>query len=227
MLKAERNPQPSTIIATFAIQAIVDAKTHDTVAHELLVRDARSKMNGAMCITERLSEAGRRRLAIEAIGYAQMLAKVFYHRQMHVNIDLDDLDILSDVDDLTDVTVEILEGDRNLDRLASTIELVHSKGGLVAMDDLGSEAWPLNVPLDIEWDVIKLDQSVLTWSKRRRADLREVISGRSICLEGIEADNHLPVAESVGATLLQGYAYGIPTILPVYPQIGFSDLELI
>jgi len=35
------------------------------------------------------------------------------------------------------------------------------------------------------------------------------------------------VAESVGATLLQGYAYGIPTILPVYPQIGFSDLELI
>jgi EAL domain-containing protein (putative c-di-GMP-specific phosphodiesterase class I) len=146
---------------------------------------------------------------------------------MHVNVELDDLDILSDVDDLTDVTVEIVEGDVNLDRLAATIELIHSKGGLVAIDDLGSAIWPLNVPLDIEWDVIKLDRDVLTWSERRCADLQEKIFGRSVCLEGVEVDSHLLVAESVGATLLQGYAYGMPTILPVYPQIGFSDLELI
>ena len=218
--------QSSPLIATLALQAIVDIKTRSAVAHELLVRDVGSRASGAMCVIERLSDAGRRRLAVEAIEYAQMLAQSFQHRQMHVNIDLDDLGVLDDIEDLANVTIEIVEGNRNLGQLTRTIDLVHAKGGLVAMDDLGSPSWPINAPLDAEWDVIKLDQGVLGWSERRCADLKRAVDGRNVCLEGIEVEKHLIVAERVGATLLQGYAYGVPTILPVYPQIEFSDLEL-
>ncbi|MHB1731934.1 MAG: EAL domain-containing protein [Ferrimicrobium acidiphilum] len=215
--------QSEPLVATLALQAIVDIETRSAVAHELLVRDIASRTSGAVRVMERLNDAGRRRLAVEAIGYA----RTFQHRQMHVNIDLDDLDVLDQIEDLTNVTVEIVEGNRNLNRLTRTIDLIHTKGGLVAMDDLGSPAWPLNAPLDAEWDIIKLDQDVLGWSERRCADLKRAVGGRNICLEGIEVEKHLIVAEKVGATLLQGYAYGIPTILPVYPQIAFSDLELL
>lgn len=214
--------QSEPLVATLALQAIVDIETRGPVAHELLVRDIGSKASGAVRVMERLSDAGRRRLAVEAIGYA----RTFQHRQMHVNINLDDLGILEDIEDLANVTIEIVEGNRNLGQLTRTIDLVHAKGGLVAMDDLGSPAWPINAPLDAEWDIIKLDQGVLGWSERRCADLKRAVDGRNICLEGIEVDEHLIVAKRVGATLLQGYAYGAPTILPVYPQIEFSDSEL-
>jgi EAL domain-containing protein (putative c-di-GMP-specific phosphodiesterase class I) len=220
------NNQPFPVVATFAIQAIVDAKTHNAVAHELLARDARSRVNDALYVIGRLNEAGRRRLLVEGIEYARALAQVFYDRQMHVNIDLGDLDLLNYVDNLSDVTIEILEGNVNLDKLAATIELIHSKGGLVAMDDYGSAAWPLNTPLDIGWDIIKLDRDVLNWSDSQCANLKKKIAGISVCLEGVEVESDLLIAERVGATLLQGYAYGMPVVLPSCAQVGFNELEL-
>jgi len=77
--------------------------------------------------------------------------------------------------------------------------------------------------------VIKLDQGVLSWTREQCSGLQEELSSRcpdvDVCLEGIEAVDHLRVAELVGANLLQGYTYGHPLVPPVQPQIGFQEQE--
>jgi EAL domain-containing protein (putative c-di-GMP-specific phosphodiesterase class I) len=219
-----------TLVVTFAMQALVDMETTNPVAYELLLRDAKAKDASASSLLARLKPRARRRLALEAINFAQLMARVPQSPRMHINLDIEDLDLVAQMRDLTGITIEIVEGSVDQDVLATTIDAIHDRGGLAAMDDFGSALWMVDAPLTYPWDVIKLDKEVLSWTKAQHIALRDDLVSQCptavVCLEGIETTEHLRVAQLVGANLLQGYARGRPLVPPVHPQIEFQDWEL-
>ena len=223
---AQSEPQ---VVATFAMQAIIDVDTEIPVAYELLARDTRAKNAPAGPLMARLTPGGRRRLVYEAVKYAQLMVRVPQSPRMHINLDLEDLDLVAQMGDLTNITIEIVEGSVDPEALARAIDAIHDRGGRAAMDDFGSTLWTLDAPLKLAWDVIKLDRGVLSWTREQCSGLQEGLASHcpdvDVCLEGIEAVDHLRVAELVGANLLQGYAYGHPLVPPVHPQIGFQEQE--
>ncbi|GIF70572.1 sensor domain-containing phosphodiesterase [Asanoa siamensis] len=92
----------------------------------------------------------------------------------------------------------------------------------VALDDVGVEPSSLAAMPLVNPDIIKIDRSVVqahspTWAVSHvvNAVLHEATrSGAQILAEGIESEEHLDVARSLGATLAQGYLFGRPAPLP-------------
>ncbi len=212
-------------MATFAMQAIIDVDTEIPVAYELLARNTRAKNAPAGPLIARLTPSGRRRLALEALSYAQIMVQVTRSLPIHVNLDIDNLDLVDDMGDLTNITIEIVEGSVDPEVLARAIDAIHDRGGRAAMDDFGSTLWTLDAPLSLTWDMIKLDKDVLSWTREQCSGLRRVLdrqcSDTDVCLEGIETNAHMSTAKQVGANLLQGYAYGHPLVSLIHPQIEF------
>ena len=221
--------QPKRLVATFAMQAIIDAKTGLVFGYELLARDVRGKDRSAAGIIERLTSTGRRRLALEAVSYAQVMAQVAQSPRLHVNLDIEDLDLVTRMGDLTNITIEIVEGCVDSEVLASAIEMIHERGGHAAMDDFGSPLWSENA-LEHDWDLVKLDKCVLSWTEDRWSDLLGDMAKHcpdaGVCLEGNETEEHLRAARTIGANLLQGYTCGVPLIPQIHPQIEFTDSEV-
>ena len=130
--------QSKRLVATFAMQVIIDAKTGLVFGYELLARDVRGEDRSAAGIIERLTSTGHRRLALEAVSYAQVMAQVAQSPRLHVNLNIEDLDLVTRMGDLTNITIEIVEGCVDSEVLASAIEMIHERGGHAAMDDFGS-----------------------------------------------------------------------------------------
>ena len=92
----------------------------------------------------------------------------------------------------------------------------------VALDDVGVEPSSLAAMPLVNPDIIKIDKSVVqahspTWAVSHvvNAVLHEARrSGAQILAEGIENEEHLAVAVSLGATLAQGHHFGRPGGLP-------------
>jgi EAL domain-containing protein (putative c-di-GMP-specific phosphodiesterase class I) len=96
-----------------------------------------------------------------------------------------------------------------------------SAGRGIALDDIGADVHSLALLPLIEPDVIKLDLRLV--QDRPSTDQAAIVSavaaerertGASILAEGIENDNHLAVARTLGATLGQGWLWGHPGPLP-------------
>ncbi len=222
--------QNKRLVATFAMQAIVDAKTGLVFGYELLARDVRGKDRSAAGIIERLTSTGRRRLALEAVSYAQVMAQVTQSPRLHVNLDIEDLDLVTRMGDLTNITIEIVEGFVDPEVLASAIEMIHERGGHAAVDDFGSPLWSENA-LEHDWDLVKLDKCVLSWDMGRCLNLHRQLSAlcrtAKVCLEGVESAIHCQASDWVGADLLQGYKFGQPMIPAIHPQIEFQANEVL
>jgi EAL domain-containing protein (putative c-di-GMP-specific phosphodiesterase class I) len=211
------------------MQAIIDVDTEIPVAYELLARDTRAKNAPAGPLMARLTPSGRRRLVYEAVNFAQLMAQVPQSPRIHVNLDLEDLDLVAQMGDLTNITIEIVEGSVDPDVLASAIDAIHERNGYAAMDDFGSPLWSGNA-LTNDWDLVKLDLSVLSWTEDRWSDLQDDLVKHcldaDVCLEGIETEEHLQAAKTIGANLLQGYACGVPLIPQIHPQVEFVNSEV-
>jgi DICT domain-containing protein len=96
------------------------------------------------------------------------------------------------------------------------------QGHAVALDDLGADVRSLALLPLIEPEVIKLDLRLV--QDRPSTDQAAIVSavaaerersGALILAEGIETEQHLAVARSLGATLGQGWLWGRPGPLPV------------
>jgi len=92
-----------------------------------------------------------------------------------------------------------------------------SAGRGIALDDIGADVRSLALLPLIEPDVIKLDLRLV--QDRPSTDQAAIVSavaaerertGAAILAEGIENDNHLAVARTLGATLGQGWLWGRP-----------------
>jgi EAL domain-containing protein (putative c-di-GMP-specific phosphodiesterase class I) len=95
----------------------------------------------------------------------------------------------------------------------------------IALDDLGADVRSLALLPFVEPDVIKLDLSLV--QRRPSIEQAAIVSavaaerertGAVVLAEGIESDEHLEVARSLGATLGQGYLWGRPGPLDDAPH---------
>jgi diguanylate cyclase (GGDEF)-like protein/PAS domain S-box-containing protein len=122
-----------------------------------------------------------------------------------------------------DLVLEITER-AVTDRPAELSRVVadHREAGRgIALDDLGADVRSLALLPLIEPDVIKLDLRLV--QGRPSTDQAAIVSavaaerertGASILAEGIETEEHLAVARTLGATLGQGWMWGRPGPLP-------------
>ena len=94
----------------------------------------------------------------------------------------------------------------------------------VALDDVGADPMSLAVMPFVQPDVVKLDMQMLR-SPGDPHTARVVAavaayaeaSGATVLAEGIETEEHLAVARTMGATVGQGWLFGRPAPLPAGP----------
>lgn len=105
--------------------------------------------------------------------------------------------------------------------LLRTVERVRDMGWGIALDDVGAEPASLAFMALLRPDVVKLDLSLV--QRRPTPAVAEIItavsdyaerSGAVVLAEGIETDQHLATARSLGATLGQGWLLGRPSATP-------------
>src|SRR6195952_5572906 len=101
--------------------------------------------------------------------------------------------------------------------LLRTVERVRQLGGGIAVDDVGAEAMSLAFLPLLRPDVIKLDLRLV--QDRPSPAIAEIMNavnahaertGALVLAEGIETEEHLAIARSLGATLGQGWLFGRP-----------------
>ncbi|WP_445149527.1 diguanylate cyclase domain-containing protein [Baekduia sp. Peel2402] len=113
--------------------------------------------------------------------------------------------------------------------LVRTIGEHRANGRGIALDDLGADVRSLALLPLVAPDVIKLDLSLV--QDRPSTDQAAIVSavahehersGAQILAEGIENEQHLAVARTLGATLGQGWHWGRPG--PLRPRCGSNTL---
>lgn len=122
-----------------------------------------------------------------------------------------------------DVVVEITE--RMLTAhpaaLLDLVEDVRARGWRIALDDVGADPASLALMPLLRPDVIKLDLRIV--QKRPSLEIAHLVSacnaeversGAVLLAEGIETEQHLDVALSLGAAVGQGWLFGRPAALP-------------
>jgi hypothetical protein len=116
--------------------------------------------------------------------------------------------------------------------LLRTVERVRAVGWGIALDDVGAEPASLAFMALLCPDVVKLDMALVQGrpSAHTAAVMHAVNSyaertGALVLAEGIETEQHLVTARSLGATLGQGWYFGRPTSAPD-PRTGSAGLDL-
>ncbi|GAB7043084.1 MULTISPECIES: sensor domain-containing phosphodiesterase [Catenuloplanes] len=121
---------------------------------------------------------------------------------------------------VTEITERAIAGDPSA--LLSTAAACRAVGWGVAFDDVGSDPASLALMPLVRPDVVKLDMGLL--HDPHRVEVAHVVNaaiayaertGAVILAEGIETEEHLELARTMGATLGQGLLFGPPAPLPV------------
>ena len=132
--------------------------------------------------------------------------------------------------------------------LLAHVERLRGDGYLIAVDDVGIDERSLALLPLLRPDVIKLDLSLIHAHPSHRSGVVMAgvcayaeATGATILAEGIECEKHLLAAQSMGATLAQGWLFGRPAAefdpaavtsralaLPVSPRAAVrSPVELV
>jgi EAL domain-containing protein (putative c-di-GMP-specific phosphodiesterase class I) len=127
---------------------------------------------------------------------------------------------LRDLEIVLEVTERVVR--RNAAGALAAVTTARAASARIAMDDVGSDATSLAVMPIIRPDIIKIDREIIqgysaAWPVTRVVHAiahQAQHTGAQILAEGVETDEHLEVARSVGATLAQGWRFGPPGPLP-------------
>ena len=129
-----------------------------------------------------------------------------------------------------DVFFEVTERSLTMDpaRLLETVEQLRGAGIGVALDDVGADQRSLALLPLLRPDVVKLDMSLIhSHPSRRSGEVMNGVcayaesTGAAILAEGVESERHVLAAQSMGATLAQGWYFGRPAPLPgSVPNVG-------
>jgi EAL domain-containing protein (putative c-di-GMP-specific phosphodiesterase class I) len=101
--------------------------------------------------------------------------------------------------------------------LLAAVDRLRREGFMIALDDVGVDPRSLALLPLLRPDIVKLDISLIHGHPSRRSG--EVMNGvcayaeqtgATILAEGIERESHLIAAESLGASLAQGWYFGRP-----------------
>ena len=105
--------------------------------------------------------------------------------------------------------------------LLEMVAVLREFGCGVALDDLGADLRSLALMPLLQPDVIKLDMRLV--QQHPNADVGQIAgavqaqteaTGAVVLAEGIEHEEHLFMAQALGATLAQGFLFGAPDPLP-------------
>ena len=105
--------------------------------------------------------------------------------------------------------------------LLEMVAVLREFGCGVALDDLGADLRSLALMPLLQPDVIKLDMRLV--QQHPNADVGQIAGavqaqteapGAAVLAEGIEHEEHLFMAQALGATLAQGFLFGAPDSLP-------------
>ena len=117
------------------------------------------------------------------------------------------------------IEVEITESVfmSNLEKLNRNIDLLHSMGMRVLIDDFGSGYSSLNVLSSVTADVIKMDKAFLDYidSQKSKDFIRHFVKllrqmDLEVIAEGVETKEQLDMLKKAGCDVVQGYYYAKP-----------------
>ena len=117
------------------------------------------------------------------------------------------------------IEVEITESVfmSNLEKLNRNIDLLHSMGMRVLIDDFGSGYSSLNVLSSVTADVIKLDKAFLDYldSQKSKDFIKHFVGllkqmDLEIVAEGVETEEQLEMLKKAGCSVVQGYYFAKP-----------------
>jgi EAL domain-containing protein (putative c-di-GMP-specific phosphodiesterase class I) len=210
-----------------AFQPIFDLRDMSVIGYEALARPRDGTSPEVLFATARaegrLSEVDRECRAIalaeaEAAGLGAPFA-------LFLNADAGALEL--DVPDLplgaATLVMEITETalTERPEAVLRTLTQLRTHGWGVSLDDVGADSRSLALMPLLYPDVIKLDLRLL--GKRDTADVARVVTAvgaeaerrhATVLAEGIDSEEQLEMARSVGATLGQGFLLGEPGPLP-------------
>ncbi|MEV0713121.1 EAL domain-containing protein [Asanoa sp. NPDC050611] len=227
-------------------QPVVSVADRSVVGFEALARGPRGPYESAAALFHTAARLGRQAdldwLCADVAG-ERFMASASADLALFVNLDPYTLrgpfrqrllDVFEDLMRERQVVIEITERAVTQDPPALMDAVMHARRlrGRVALDDVGVEPSSLAAMPLVNPDIIKIDRSVVqahspAWAVSHviNAVLHEAArSGAQILAEGIEDEEHLEVARSLGATLAQGYLFGRPGELPA--RVRVSTLEL-
>ena len=105
--------------------------------------------------------------------------------------------------------------------LLATVERIRASGIAIALDDVGADRRSLALLPLLRPDIVKLDMALIhNHPSRESGEVMNGVcayaeqTGATIIAEGIEHEGHLLAAQSLGATLAQGWHFGRPAALP-------------
>ncbi len=111
--------------------------------------------------------------------------------------------------------------------LLDAVDRLRAAGFGIALDDVGADERSLALLPLLRPDIVKLDMSLIhTHPSRTSGEVLNGVcayaeaTGAGVVAEGIEDERHLLAAESLGATLAQGWYFGRPAPLPVDPHVA-------
>ncbi len=214
-------------------QPIVDLDTGAVVAHEALVRGPVGPLESPDALFAAARAAGRLAELDAACRLSAFRAAVDHRLYdpltLFVNVEPEVLET-APLDDLFAVVAEaagdlrvVLEiTERSIAarpaHLLATVDRVRSLGWGVALDDVGADSLSLAFMPLLRPDVIKLDLRLV--QERPGPAIAEIMNAVNACAErtgalvlaeGIETEQHLVVAQALGARLGQGWYFGRPT----------------
>jgi EAL domain-containing protein (putative c-di-GMP-specific phosphodiesterase class I) len=125
------------------------------------------------------------------------------------------------------IVLELNEAEKidDLSEFGKFVDKYRQKGFLISIDDLGKGEANLQVMLEIQPDIVKLDRYFsknLYKSKEKKKVIEfclDILDGKAtVILEGIECEEDLQVAQQLGVPFAQGYYLGRPNSTEYYIQ---------
>jgi EAL domain-containing protein (putative c-di-GMP-specific phosphodiesterase class I) len=219
-------------------QPVVRLDNGDVVAYEALVR---GPVGTSLERPERLFAAARREDLLAELDWACRAAawravesaNLPRGRTVLVNVEPETLgrgtppwaeDLMTKAGSHLRLFVELTERALALRpaELLAAVERLRARGWGIALDDVGADPHSLALMPFLRPDVIKLDLRLVQANPSpaiagivSAVNAESERSGAVVLAEGIEHEEHLTMARSLGATLGQGWHFGRPDNLPV------------
>lgn len=220
---------------TAAVQPIVDIRTRELFAYELLGRSnhpglpaspAHLFSMAAMLDREAELSTAFRTFGIQACLPRLKGAKLFVNSHPSETFSetfFDTLKGLRSLPEPPDLVVEVHEtAVMEVERMQALGERLHAIGVSFAYDDFGAGQARLNELGDVPPDFVKFDMGLVrglaTASDRKQKLVRDLVKlvldlGSVPLAEGIEAEEDAVLCEQMGFCLLQGYLTGRPVLV--------------
>ncbi len=127
--------------------------------------------------------------------------------------------------DPSGIVFEVVETERVEDKghLKTILQYYRQKGFQVALDDVGEGYSSLNMLIELQPDIIKIDRKIIDGidkNEMKRSAYKALYNlarehGITVLAEGIETPYELEVIKNIGVDLAQGYYFAKPSSEPV------------